>query len=124
MQKMVAILQKLDHVEPEHARLARENSKLNNSHVRLKGERNGAIDVAKGLKTKLEGAKDSLSQALAEMEATKTESKNARDHGYTEGIDAANENYKTQMPKIQDEIWTAAWATCLTKVGVAETSSL
>lgn len=73
MQKMVAISQKLDHVEPERVRLARENSKLNNSHTRLEGERIRAIDVAKGLKTKLEGAKDSLSQALAEMEATKTE---------------------------------------------------
>lgn len=28
------------------------------------------------------------------------------------------------MPKIQDEIWTAAWAACLIKAGVAETSSL
>lgn len=28
------------------------------------------------------------------------------------------------MPKIQDEIWTAARAVCLTKAGVAETSPL
>lgn len=92
---MVAISQKLDHVEAERVRLAKENSKLSNSFARLKGERNRAIDVAKALKTKLEGAEDSLSQALGELEATKTESEDARDHGYTEGINAAIENYRT-----------------------------
>lgn len=88
---MVAISQKLDYAEPERARLARENTMLSNSLARLKEERNKAIDMAKGVKTKLEGAEDSLSQALAELEVTKTGAKDARDCGYTEGIDAATE---------------------------------
>lgn len=34
------------------------------------------------------------------------------------------ENYKAQMPTIQDEVWAATWAACLKKASVPETSPL
>ncbi|KAF7128855.1 hypothetical protein RHSIM_Rhsim10G0124900 [Rhododendron simsii] len=56
------------------------------------------------LKIKLDGTKDSLSQALIELEARKKEGKAAHQQGYNARVDAATENYKAQMLGIQDEI--------------------
>lgn len=60
------------------------------------------------LKSKLDGTEDSLNQTLTELEANKTESKSAYQQGYNDGINTATENYKAQMPTIQDKIWAAA----------------
>ncbi|KAF7145809.1 hypothetical protein RHSIM_Rhsim04G0130900 [Rhododendron simsii] len=51
--------------------------------------------------------KDSLSQALTELKASKEEGKTAYQQGYNPRVDATTENYKAQMPGIQDEIWAA-----------------
>lgn len=55
-------------------------------------ERDQARSAGEDLRTKLEGTEDSLNQALAELETTKTDLKNARDQGYNEGVDATTEN--------------------------------
>lgn len=90
---MVVMAQKLNKVDLECSRQAHEVTRLQHSVTRLEGERNKALDATRSLKTKLEGTKDSLSQALAELESTKTELKNVRDQGYNVGIKVATESY-------------------------------
>lgn len=102
--------------------------KTPSSNDQLLDERERERDQARGtvdeLKAKLDGGEDSLNQTLTELELSKNEAKAAYQQGYNEGINVATESYKAQMPPIQDEIWAAAWATCLKKVGVAELSPL
>jgi hypothetical protein len=76
------------------------------------------------LKTKLEGAEDSLSQTLTELEASKTEGKERYQQGYNQGIAVATDSYKSQMPGIQDQVFAAGWTACLKKSGAEESSPL
>lgn len=121
---MAAMAQKLGQAEPQRAKLASENAKLQRSITRLEREMNQARTAAEDLKSKLDGTEDSLNQALTELATSKAESKSAYQQGYNEGINTATENYKAQMPTIQDEVWATTWAACLKKAGVPETSSL
>lgn len=116
--------QKLCQVEPQRARVASENAKLQCSITKLERERDQARAVVEELKVKLDGAEDSLNQTLTELESSKTESRSTYQQGYNEGINTATESYKAQMPTIQDEIWAAARVAGLTKAGVSETSPL
>ncbi|KAI8534671.1 hypothetical protein RHMOL_Rhmol10G0108600 [Rhododendron molle] len=124
MQKMVAMVQKLGQSEPQRARLASENAKLQNTIVRLERERNQARGLADELRNKLEGAEDSLNQTLTELEASKNEAKTSYQLGYNEGIRVATESYTEQMPGIQDQVFEAGWLACLTKSGAPESSLL
>jgi hypothetical protein len=124
MQKMVAMAQKLGQSEPQRAKLAGENAKLQNSIARLERERNQARVAAEELRIKLEAAEDSLNQTLAELEASKTESKGAYQQGFNEGIAVATDSYKNQMPGIQDQVFAAGWTACLKKSGAEESSPL
>lgn len=124
MQKMVAMAQKLGQSESQRAKLASENTKLQRTIIRLERERDQAQGAADELKGKLDGAEDSLNQTLMELESSKNETKAAYQQDYNEEINVATESYKAQMPSIQDEIWAAAWATCLKKAEVPEASSL
>ncbi|KAI8550679.1 hypothetical protein RHMOL_Rhmol06G0126600 [Rhododendron molle] len=108
----------------QHARLASENAKLQNSIVRLERERNQARGIADELRGKLEGAEDSLSQTLTELEVSKNEAKAAYQQGYNKGIRVATESYTDQMPGIQDQVFEAGWLACLKKSGTAESSPL
>ncbi|KAF7139792.1 hypothetical protein RHSIM_Rhsim06G0114700 [Rhododendron simsii] len=124
MQKMVAIAEKLGLAKPQRAKLANENAQLQCSITWLERERNQARTAAEDLKSKFDGTEDNLNQALTELETSKAESKSVYQQGYNEGINTATENYKAQMPIIQDEVWAATWAACLKKAGVLETSPL
>ncbi|XP_058181185.1 uncharacterized protein LOC131299615 [Rhododendron vialii] len=124
MQKMVAMAQKLGQSEPQHAKLASENTKLQHTIIRLERERDQACGMVDELKGKLDGAEDSLHQNLTELELSKNEAKASYQQGYNEGINVATESYKTQMPVIQDQIWVAAWTACLTKARTTKASPL
>lgn len=85
----------------------------------------------------------SLREARAEVEALKGENADLRkrseevEHGLSDQLTAAEakaeaeydravlevtEDYKAQMPTVQDTIWGTAWRRCLTKLGVDESS--
>jgi len=85
----------------------------------------------------------SLREARAEVEALRGENADLRkrseevEHGLSEQLTAAEakaeaeydravlevtEDYKAQMPTVQDTIWETAWRRCLTKLGVDESS--
>lgn len=74
---MAAMAQKLGQAEPQRAKLASENAKLQRSITRLERERNQARTTAEDLKSKLDGTEDSLNQALTELAMSKAESKSA-----------------------------------------------
>lgn len=111
-------------MELERTKLVSENTKLQRSITRLKRERNKARAVAEDLNTRLDGIEDTLNQVLIELETSKVEFKIAYQQGYDGGINVASKSYKAQMPALQDDIWATAWAACLTKAGVSETSPL
>lgn len=92
---MVAMGQKLGQSEPQRAKLASENVKLQNTIIRLERERNQAQGTMDELKSKLDSAKDSLNQTLIELEASKNEAKAAYQQGYNEGVQVAIESYKS-----------------------------
>lgn len=92
---MVAMAQKLFQVEPQRARLASENAKMERTIIRLERERDQARGMVGKLKGKLDGAEDCLNQSLMELEASKKETQIAYQQGYNEGINVATESYKT-----------------------------
>lgn len=77
MQKMVAMAQKLGQSEPQRAKLASKDAKLQHFLTRLERERNQARADVEALNIKLDGIEDSLSQALTKLEASKEEGKMA-----------------------------------------------
>lgn len=104
--------------------MASDVAKLECTIARLERERDQGRGIADELRSKLEGAEDSLNQTLHELKLSKNEAKDAYQQRYNEGIRVATERYAEQMPRVQDQIWATSWAACLTKIGAPETSPL
>jgi hypothetical protein len=67
------------------------------------------------LRAKAEEVERAFRQQLADAEA-KAEAE------YDRAVDVITDNYKAQMPAVQDAVWGAAWRRCLTKLGVDPSS--
>lgn len=86
----MALGQKLNDIGPEWDRLLRDTTRQLQTFTRLERERDSFKCSRDELKTKLEGTKNNLSQALAELESTK---KNSEEVGCKKGFDAATDDY-------------------------------
>jgi len=67
------------------------------------------------LKGKAEEVERELRQQLTTAEA-KAEAE------YDRAMLEVTDNYRAQMPKVQDAVWSMAWQRCLTKLGVDPSS--
>ena len=99
-----------DKAEKENAQSSQSLKEARAEVETLKGE---LADLRKRSEEVEHGLSDQLTAAEAKAEAE-----------YDRAVLEVTENYKPQMPAVQDAVWGAAWKRCLSKLGVDPTSPL
>lgn len=98
-------------------RAERENAQYTQLLKDAREETEGLRRANAELKGKAEEVERGLRQQLADAEAR-------AEAEYDRAVGVITDNYKAQMPVVQDAVWGAAWQRCLTKLGVDPSSPL